>query len=33
MRGEADFSTYRRSDVFFHLGIAEASGRRGWWRR
>jgi DNA-binding FadR family transcriptional regulator len=25
MRGEADFSAYRRSDVFFHLGIAEAS--------
>lgn len=25
MRGETDFSTYRRSDVFFHLGIAEAS--------
>src|SRR6185312_11331170 len=25
MRGEADFSVYRRSDVFFHLGIAEAS--------
>jgi GntR family transcriptional regulator, transcriptional repressor for pyruvate dehydrogenase complex len=26
MRGESDFSVYRRSDVFFHLGIAEASG-------
>jgi len=26
MRGEADFSVYRRADVFFHLGIAEASG-------
>jgi GntR family transcriptional regulator, transcriptional repressor for pyruvate dehydrogenase complex len=25
MRGEPDFSVYRRSDVFFHLGIAEAS--------
>lgn len=25
MRAEPDFSVYRRSDVFFHLGIAEAS--------
>ena len=26
MRGETDFSAYRRSDVFFHLGLAEAAG-------
>ena len=25
MRAAADFSAYRRADVFFHLGIAEAS--------
>jgi GntR family transcriptional regulator, transcriptional repressor for pyruvate dehydrogenase complex len=25
MRGVTDFSPYRRADVFFHLGIAEAS--------
>jgi DNA-binding FadR family transcriptional regulator len=25
MRAETDFSTYRRADVFFHLGVAEAS--------
>jgi DNA-binding FadR family transcriptional regulator len=25
MRGTTDFSAYRRSDVFFHLGVAEAS--------
>jgi GntR family transcriptional repressor for pyruvate dehydrogenase complex len=25
MRGTTDFSAYRRADVFFHLGIAEAS--------
>jgi DNA-binding GntR family transcriptional regulator len=25
MRATADFSAYRRADVFFHLGIAEAS--------
>jgi DNA-binding FadR family transcriptional regulator len=26
MRATTDFSAYRRADVFFHLGIAEASG-------
>jgi GntR family transcriptional regulator, transcriptional repressor for pyruvate dehydrogenase complex len=26
MRATTDFSAYRRSDVFFHLGVAEASG-------
>jgi GntR family transcriptional regulator, transcriptional repressor for pyruvate dehydrogenase complex len=26
MRDVADFATYRRADVFFHLGVAEATG-------
>jgi DNA-binding FadR family transcriptional regulator len=26
MRGTTDFSAYRRADVFFHLGVAEATG-------
>ena len=33
MREVGDFAVYRRADVFFHLGIAEAPARRGWWRR
>jgi DNA-binding FadR family transcriptional regulator len=26
MRAPAEFATYRRADVFFHLGVAEATG-------
>ena len=33
MAGASDFEDYRRADMRFHIGIAEAASRPGWWRR
>ena len=30
MSAATDFEDYRRADIRFHIGVAEAAGRRGW---